>query len=258
MSARLLHTHRESHGELVALSSRSADPAERRLPLGLPDTAALTRRTRPSPGRSRSAPCLQAAIDVRLEDQQKINTFSRLNTKLHELEAQLAGKKVWCGAVRGGGNAGLWAPPSPPSHAGCTSPPPPFTPALPSSLTTLTPTPSSPHAQADAEDLEEAGNEVMLLDDETAPHVVGECLVHLPREQVEEKLQQGGCSAPPPLLCCVAVLQLWMRCDACPAIRGRLTLPARPSSSPSPCRGCKQPWRTRRPGYEASRGRCGR
>jgi hypothetical protein len=32
----------------------------------------------------------------------------------------------------------------------------------------------------------------MLLDDETVPYVVGECLVHLPREEVEEKLQQGG------------------------------------------------------------------
>ncbi|KAL4431149.1 hypothetical protein ABPG75_006405 [Micractinium tetrahymenae] len=73
--------------------------------------------------------------DVRLEDQQKINTFSRLNTRLHELEAQLTAKK------------------------------------------------------ADAEDLEEAGNEVMLLDDETVPYVVGECLVHLPREEVEERLQ---------------------------------------------------------------------
>ena len=32
----------------------------------------------------------------------------------------------------------------------------------------------------------------MLLDDETAPYVVGECLVHLPREQVEERLQTGA------------------------------------------------------------------
>lgn len=46
--------------------------------------------------------------------------------------------------------------------------------------------------QAEAEDLDEAGNEVMLLDDETAPYAVGECLVHLPREEVEERLQQGG------------------------------------------------------------------
>lgn len=46
--------------------------------------------------------------------------------------------------------------------------------------------------QAEAEDLEEAGNEVMLLDDEAVPYVVGECLVHLPREEVEERLQTGG------------------------------------------------------------------
>lgn len=31
----------------------------------------------------------------------------------------------------------------------------------------------------------------MLLDDETAPYVVGECLVHLPREEVEERLQKS-------------------------------------------------------------------
>lgn len=39
--------------------------------------------------------------------------------------------------------------------------------------------------------------QVMLLDDETAPYVVGECLVHLPREQVEERLQTGGCHTSP-------------------------------------------------------------
>ncbi len=52
-----------------------------------------------------------------------------------------------------------------------------------------------PMPQADAEDLDEAGNEVMLLDDETVPYVVGECLVHLPREEVEERLQKGGLCA---------------------------------------------------------------
>ena len=41
-----------------------------------------------------------------------------------------------------------------------------------------------------AEDFEEAGNEVMLLDDETVPFVVGECMAHLPREEVEERLQK--------------------------------------------------------------------
>lgn len=41
------------------------------------------------------------------------------------------------------------------------------------------------------EDLEEAGNEIMLLDDEEVPYVIGECFVYLPKEQVEEKLEQG-------------------------------------------------------------------
>lgn len=48
--------------------------------------------------------------------------------------------------------------------------------------------------QAEAEDLEEAGNELMLLDDEVAPYVVGECFVHLPKEEVEGKLEEGECS----------------------------------------------------------------
>ena len=39
-------------------------------------------------------------MDVKLEDQQKINQFSRLNTRLHELEVQLAAKRVRAGRVR--------------------------------------------------------------------------------------------------------------------------------------------------------------
>ena len=74
--------------------------------------------------------------DVAREDQEKINVFSRLNSRVRELAAQVAAKK------------------------------------------------------RAAEDYEEAGNEVMLLDDETVPYVVGECMVHLPREEVEERLQK--------------------------------------------------------------------
>ena len=33
----------------------------------------------------------------------------------------------------------------------------------------------------------------MLLDDEAVPLVVGECLVHLPREEAEERLQTREC-----------------------------------------------------------------
>jgi prefoldin subunit 4 len=79
--------------------------------------------------------------DVTREDQEKINTFSRLNTRMHDLQAQLKARK------------------------------------------------------RAAEDLEEAGNEAMLLDDETVPFVVGECMVHLPREEVEERLQKRECLA---------------------------------------------------------------
>lgn len=50
-------------------------------------------------------PCREqaTAVDVKLEDQQKINQFSRLNTRLHELEAQLAAKRVRWGGRREGG-----------------------------------------------------------------------------------------------------------------------------------------------------------
>jgi prefoldin subunit 4 len=40
------------------------------------------------------------------------------------------------------------------------------------------------------EDLEEAENELMLLDDETVPYAVGECIAHLPKDEVEERLQK--------------------------------------------------------------------
>jgi hypothetical protein len=53
----------------------------------------------------------------------------------------------------------------------------------------------------------------MLLDDETAPYVVGECLVHLPREEVEEKLQQGT----------LLVLGICWRCSGA-AVRLQLVL----------------------------------
>lgn len=57
----------------------------------------------PPPSQNSACKCPYAPLqavpqgaDVRLEDQQKINTFSRLNTRLHELESQLAAKKVRC------------------------------------------------------------------------------------------------------------------------------------------------------------------
>jgi hypothetical protein len=84
--------------------------------------------------------------DVSYEDQQKINTFSRLNLRMNDLEARLTARR------------------------------------------------------RAAEDYEEAGNEIMLLDDETVPFVVGECLAHLPREDVEERLQKCKQRREPPTL----------------------------------------------------------
>ena len=40
------------------------------------------------------------------------------------------------------------------------------------------------------EDVEEAGNEVMLTDEETVPYLVGECFVRLPAEEVEGRLER--------------------------------------------------------------------
>lgn len=41
------------------------------------------------------------------------------------------------------------------------------------------------------EDYEEASNEIMLLDDESVPFVIGDCMVHLPRDEVEERLEKS-------------------------------------------------------------------
>lgn len=75
-------------------------------------------------------------VHVTLEDQQNINTFSRLNSQLQEIRSKLTAKKR---AV---------------------------------------------------EDLEEAGNEAMLVDDDVVPFVVGECFVRLPQEDVESKIEE--------------------------------------------------------------------
>ena len=55
----------------------------------------------------------------------------------------------------------------------------------------------------------------MLLDDETVPYLVGECFVHLPREEVEERLQARECGGhgagearPVPLLLLLLLLLL--------------------------------------------------
>lgn len=54
-------------------------------------------------------------------------------------------------------------------------------------------------SQMRLEHLEEAGNEIMLADDdESARYLVGECWLHLGNETAEERLQTG---APAPPFC---------------------------------------------------------
>lgn len=54
------------------------------------------------------------------------------------------------------------------------------------------PPPLVPAAQAAAEDLEEAENELMLADEETVPYLMGECFVRLEKDEAEERVQQGA------------------------------------------------------------------
>ncbi|DBA91984.1 hypothetical protein WJX79_000685 [Trebouxia sp. C0005] len=77
-----------------------------------------------------------AEQEVRQEDQQRINTFNKLNTRLHELQAGVKAKK------------------------------------------------------SELEDLEDAGNELMLLDDDQVRFVVGESFYHAGTEETEEQLQE--------------------------------------------------------------------
>ena len=78
---------------------------------------------------------LPRSNDVRLEDQEKINLFSRLNILSKELQAKMDVLK------------------------------------------------------RSIEDSEEAGNEIMLMDDDTVPFVIGECFVRLSQEEAEKRLE---------------------------------------------------------------------
>jgi prefoldin subunit 4 len=100
--------------------------------------------------------------EVTKEDQESINAFSKLNAKNNELGAQLLAKKVraqaaWrcCRVLRNASNS--W-----PILQCCT--------------------------QKLLEDLEDAGNEVMLSDEVEVRYVVGECFVHLPHDAAEMRL----------------------------------------------------------------------
>ncbi|GLC44484.1 hypothetical protein PLESTB_000068400 [Pleodorina starrii] len=75
-------------------------------------------------------------IEVLAEDQQRINMFSRLYTKMHDLERLLK------------------------------------------------------HHKNELEELEDAGNELMLSDEDNVRFVVGECLVHFDKDAAEGRLEQ--------------------------------------------------------------------
>lgn len=74
--------------------------------------------------------------DVRLEDQENINAFSRLNMLAKELRAKIE------------------------------------------------------VAKRSIEDSEEAGNEIMLMDDDTVPFLIGECFVRISQEEAERRLEE--------------------------------------------------------------------
>lgn len=97
------HSHSRRHGghDVVAVLRAGDVSIVQALPLPLPPCANIVL--------SFSSPCQSATVDVKLEDQQKINAFSRLNTKMHELEAQLAAKKVTGACVSDNGSSSqLW------------------------------------------------------------------------------------------------------------------------------------------------------
>lgn len=77
-----------------------------------------------------------AEQEVREEDQQRINSFNKLNTRFHELQTGIKLKK------------------------------------------------------AELEDLGDASNELMLLDDDQVRYVVGESFYHASTDETEEQLQE--------------------------------------------------------------------
>ena len=86
-----------------------------------------------------------AEQEVRQEDQQRINTFNKLNSRLHELQAGVKAKKV----LESHGSVVSC------NHNFCLR------------LTrSQGPAPNCADLQSELEDLEDAGNELMLLDDD--------------------------------------------------------------------------------------------
>lgn len=83
-----------------------------------------------------SGPTNPRMNDVRLEDQEKINLFSRFNIESKELQGKID------------------------------------------------------RVKRSLEDLEDAGNEILLMDDERVPFVIGECFVRIPQEEAETRIDE--------------------------------------------------------------------
>ncbi|GAU21911.1 hypothetical protein TSUD_34080 [Trifolium subterraneum] len=113
--------------------------------------------------------------EVTWEDQQNINKFGRLNNRLHELHDEIKIAKSF-----------------PEKHRL-----PPLKPPIPtaSPLQTTPPYPPPvrhiPAAQREANDnLEDASNELILTDEEVVRFQIGEVFAHVPKDEVESRIEQ--------------------------------------------------------------------
>ena len=130
-------------------------------------------RVLPSSRRSLRPQAPDETPEVTREDQQRINAFGRLNNQLHELQAELEGKKARRRRATTRASAARRSPlalaPRPPrgwAH------------------------PLPRRAQKLMENLEEAENELLVSDDQETGYVLGECFVRLPNEEAETRLQK--------------------------------------------------------------------
>ena len=128
-------------------------------------------RVLPSSRRSLRPQAPDETPEVTREDQQRINAFGRLNNQLHELQAELEGKKARRRRATTRASAARRSPlalaPRPPrgwAH------------------------PLPRRAQKLMENLEEAENELLVSDDQETGYVLGECFVRLPNEEAETRL----------------------------------------------------------------------
>ncbi|CDY66241.1 BnaCnng50130D [Brassica napus] len=100
-------------------------------------------------------------MQVTWEDQQNINTFSRLNNRFHELEDDIKLAKLFIT-----------------DHL-----------SLPSCKILLNRS-ATVRMLEKCDNLEDAGNELILSDEEMVRFQIGEVFAHIPREEVETKIEE--------------------------------------------------------------------